>query len=153
MKFEKAKTTQVADRTSAAKLMSGKKCDPDFQQVAGDSVSIEVGVVPQYADQYDPNQDFAIFQVGNKTTGGVMTMQEKMNVAENVINNNSSDEEEVPSTTADKLSLANSTSSRPSSSGSSNNSQKRLTFDNVSQNLPEDQEVISELDEEEEEDC
>jgi hypothetical protein len=82
-----------------------------------------------------------------------MTMQEKMNVAENVVNNNSSDEEEVPSTTADKLSLANSTNSRPSSSGSSNNSQKRLTFDNVGQNLPEDQEVISELDEEEEEDC
>jgi len=64
-------------------------------------------------------------------------MQEKMNVAENVVNDNSSDEEEVPSTTADKLSLANSTSSRPSS-GSSNNSQKRLTFDNVGQNLPED---------------
>ena len=95
-------------------------------------------MILEYGDQYDPNQDFAIFQVGNKTTGGVMTMQEKMNVAENVVNDNSSDEEEVPSTTADKLSLANSTSSRPSSSGSSNNSQKRLTFDNVSQNLPED---------------
>lgn len=136
--MKKAKMTQVADRTSAAKLMSGKKCDPDFQQVAGDSQDHHVNMIPEYADQYDPNQDFAIFQVGNKTTGGVMTMQEKMNVAENVINNNSSDEEEVPSTTADKLSLANSTSSRPSSSGSSNNSQKRLTFDNVSQNLPED---------------
>lgn len=151
--MKKSKMTQVADRTSAAKLMSGKKCDPDFQQVAGDSQDHHVNMIPEYADQYDPNQDFAIFQVGNKATGGVMTMQEKMNVAENVINNNSSDEEEVPSTTADKLSLANSTSSRPSSSGSSNNSQKRLTFDNVSQNLPEDQEVISELDEEEEEDC
>ena len=57
--LKKSKMTQVADRTSAAKLMTGKKCDPDFQQVAGDSLS--VNMVPEYADQYDPNQDFAIF--------------------------------------------------------------------------------------------
>lgn len=118
-------------------------------------------MIPEYCDQYDPNQDFAIFQVGSNGQGGVMNLQEKMNVADNV--NNSSDEEETaaPSTSvANKMSLANSTTSsgevlksRPSSSGSSSNSQKRLTFDNLGQDLPEDREIISELGEEEEEDC
>ena len=101
-------------------------------------------MIPEYAEQYDPNQDFAIFAVGNKATGGVMTMQEKMNVADNV--NNSSDEEDwgVESTSAaNKTSLANQGDimrSRPSSSNSSQNSEKRLTFDNLpmGHNLPED---------------
>jgi len=90
-------------------------------------------------------------------------MQEKMNVAENL--NESSDEDAA----AQSTSVANKQHSsvggqpqspeimrsRPSSSNSSSNSEKRLTFDNLpmGQNLPEDREIISELDEEEEEDC
>lgn len=111
-------------------------------------------MAPEYAEQYDPNQDFGIFQTSNAATGGVMTMQEKMNIADNV--NSSSDEEDdaVESTTADKLSLANQgeiLNARPSSTSSS---EKRLTFNNMpsSPALPEDQEIISEEDEEEEED-
>lgn len=122
-------------------------------------------MIPEYCDQYDPNQDFAIFQVGNGATGGVMNLQEKMNVADNVNNSSDEDDTAAPKSTsvANKLSLANSTNSsgefiksRPSSSGSSSNSQKRLTFDSLppnGQDLPEDREIISELGEEEEEDC
>jgi hypothetical protein len=51
-------------------------------------------MAPEYAEQYDPNQDFGIFQVSNGATGGVMSMQEKMNIADNVNNNSSSDEDE-----------------------------------------------------------
>lgn len=42
-----------------------------------DSQNIEL-----YAQQYDPNNDFAIFGVGNSKLGGVQTMQEKMNMAD-----------------------------------------------------------------------
>lgn len=36
----------------------------------------------EYIEQYDPNQDFAIFNVGNKAVGGTLTLKEKMNVAD-----------------------------------------------------------------------
>merc|ERR1712127_326606 len=136
-----------------------------FEPLGQDSLDSGVKMIPEYADQYDPNQDFAIFQVGNGATGGVMNMQEKMNVADNVNDSSDEDDTAAPKSTsvANKLSLANSTTSsgefnksRPSSSGSSSNSQKRLTFDSLQQNgqdLPEDREIISELGEEEEEDC
>ena len=37
---------------------------------------------PQYEQQYDPNNDFAIFGIGDKSRGGLQTMQEKMNLAD-----------------------------------------------------------------------
>jgi len=91
---EKARFSQV----SAAQLVSGKKFD--FEPVKDASESHEVAIIPEYIDQYDPNQDFAIFQVGNKATGGVMTMQEKMNVADNVNNSSDEDDTAAPSTSA-----------------------------------------------------
>lgn len=148
-------------QVSAAELIKQKK--EQFEPLEQASLESGVKMIPEYADQYDPNQDFAIFQVGNGATGGVMNLQEKMNVADNL--NESSEEEDVAAqstSVANKASsLANSNQpqaefrSRPSSSNSSSNSEKRLTFDNfpMNQNLPEDQEVISELDEEEEEEC
>lgn len=33
--------------------------------------------------QYDPNNDFAIFGVGDKAMGGLQDMKEKMNLADN----------------------------------------------------------------------
>lgn len=83
-------------------------------------------------------------------------MQEKMNVADNV--NSSSDEEDMgaqSTSAAAKLSLANQgeilSANVRQDTGNSSDSQKRLTFDNMGQSLPEDQEIISEEDEEEEE--
>ena len=40
--------------------------------------------IDEYEAQYDPNNDFAIFGVGDQTRGGVQTMQEKMNLADDV---------------------------------------------------------------------
>ena len=40
----------------------------------------------QYEQQYDPNQDFAVFGVGNGAMGGFMTQQEKENAADGVMN-------------------------------------------------------------------
>jgi len=41
----------------------------------------------QYEEQYNANQDFAIFQPKDKTVGGIMSLQEKQNIAENVMDN------------------------------------------------------------------
>jgi len=37
----------------------------------------------QYGDQYDPNQDFAIFAAKDKAVGGHINLREKMNLADN----------------------------------------------------------------------
>mmetsp|Transcript_713 Transcript_713/g.1316 ORF Transcript_713/g.1316 Transcript_713/m.1316 type:complete len:86 (-) Transcript_713:242-499(-) len=38
-----------------------------------------------YQQQYDPNQDFAVFGVGSGATGGIQNLQEKINLGDNVI--------------------------------------------------------------------
>lgn len=47
-----------------------------------------------YEEQYDPNQEFRIFGIGDKTKGGVQSLQEKMNMADDVSGDSSSEEEE-----------------------------------------------------------
>ena len=37
----------------------------------------------QFGEQYDPNQDFAIFASKNKEVGGHINLREKMNLADN----------------------------------------------------------------------
>lgn len=37
-----------------------------------------------FEEQYDPNQEFRIFGIGDKTKGGVQSLQEKMNMADDV---------------------------------------------------------------------
>lgn len=46
-----------------------------------------------YEEQYDPNQEFRIFGVGDKTKGGVQSLQQKMNLADDVDSARSSEEE------------------------------------------------------------
>jgi len=46
-----------------------------------------------YEEQYDPNQEFRIFGIGDKTKGGVQSLQEKMNMADDVSGDDSSSEE------------------------------------------------------------
>jgi len=41
-------------------------------------------MVKEYAEQYDANHDFAIFGVGNNKQGGVQSLADKMNMADNV---------------------------------------------------------------------
>lgn len=35
-----------------------------------------------FEEQYDPNQDFRVFGIGDKTKGGVQSLQQKMNMAD-----------------------------------------------------------------------
>ena len=47
---------------------------------------VEVGPeANQYEEQYNAKQDFAIFQPKDQTVGGIMSLQEKQNIAENVL--------------------------------------------------------------------
>merc|ERR1719198_2292532 len=46
-----------------------------------------------YEEQYDPNQEFRIFGIGDKTKGGVQSLQEKMNMADDVSGDDSSSSE------------------------------------------------------------
>lgn len=46
-----------------------------------------------YEEQYDPNQEFRIFGIGDQTKGGVQSLQEKMNMADAVQSDDSSDTE------------------------------------------------------------
>lgn len=50
-------------------------------------------VVEVYEEQYDPNQEFRIFGVGDKTKGGVQSLQEKMNLADDVESDGTSEED------------------------------------------------------------
>jgi len=43
------------------------------------------GQPDQYEEQYNANQDFAIFQHKDQAVGGIMSLQEKQNLAENVL--------------------------------------------------------------------
>lgn len=47
-----------------------------------------------YEEQYDPNQEFRIFGIGDKTKGGVQSLQEKMNLADDAGSGSSSDDEQ-----------------------------------------------------------
>jgi len=60
----------------------------EYDDVARDSMvnSIDVNKVGNdiYSSQYDPNNDFAVFGVGDPRQGGIQSMKEKMNLADNV---------------------------------------------------------------------
>lgn len=55
MKKEKARSSQV----SAAAFVQQSSQKAEFEPV--NPKSYEVSMMPEYAEQYDPNQDFAIF--------------------------------------------------------------------------------------------
>lgn len=47
-----------------------------------------------YEEQYDPNQEFRIFGIGDKTKGGVQSLQQKMNMADDVNSDEASSDSE-----------------------------------------------------------
>ena len=61
-----------------------KQADPGLKE----QPSMEI-----FEEQYDPNQEFRIFGIGDQTKGGVQSLQEKMNMADNVKSEDSSDTE------------------------------------------------------------
>ena len=56
-----------------------------------------------YEEQYDPNQEFRIFGIGDKTKGGVQSLQEKMNMADDVseMSSDSNEDDQAASKTKD----------------------------------------------------
>lgn len=90
----------------------------------------------QYEQQYDPNNDFAIFGVGDKSRGGLQTMKEKMNLADGASYQEDSSIEE------DGLSNYGGTHDT--------GSKMVIEAENVDNDLPEDKEIHSEKEEEEE---
>jgi hypothetical protein len=50
--------------------------------------------VDQFEKQYDANNDYAIFGIGDVRKGGIQDMKEKMNMADKPDNQSSSEEEE-----------------------------------------------------------
>lgn len=112
----------------------------------------------EYAVQYDPNNDFAIFGIGDQTRGGVQSLKEKMNLADDVDKENedsSSEDDNSLSRKDSKMSTQVVTnlnqSSRGQSGASSQDTAHKLMNNSSENNLPEDREIISEEEEEEEE--
>jgi hypothetical protein len=80
------------------KINLGDDLQTNYGQVKRDSVQSSVHAGPQameeYEVQYDPNNDFAIFGIGDPTRGGIQTMKEKMNLADGVKEADSSSDED-----------------------------------------------------------
>ena len=60
-----------------------------YDNVARDSMVNSIDVFQKggneiYATQYDPNKGFAVFGVGDPARGGIQSMKEQMNLADNV---------------------------------------------------------------------
>jgi hypothetical protein len=66
-------------------------------QGEGERDELEDRLAEIYEEQYDPNQEFRIFGIGDKTKGGVQSLQEKMNMADDVSDGASSDSNESDS--------------------------------------------------------
>ena len=47
-----------------------------------DCIAVPIGEAVGQSIQYDPQQDFGIFRVGDPTRGGVQNLKEKMNLAD-----------------------------------------------------------------------
>lgn len=145
------------------KVNLGDDLKNNYGALGRDSVNPSINVGPdEYEAQYDPNNDFQIFGIGDPTRGGVQSLKEKMNLADGVKEaESSSDEDSQQSQYVNRkdsnLTTKVNTGSNGISgarSGSAENSQtssaKMLNIEDVDQ-LPEDKEIHSDNEEEEEE--
>lgn len=110
-----------------------------YDNVARDSIvnSIEVnqkGVADLYSAQYDPNNDFAVFGIGDPTRGGIQSMKEKMNLADNVADINEDDSEDDSDTARDHQPLPQDSDTKEQSAS--------YAVENLN-DLPEDKEIVS----------
>lgn len=124
-----------------------------YDQVNRDSVAqsfdVNIKIAPEdYGTQYDPNNDFAVFGVGDPTRGGVQSMKEKMNLADAVDEVQDSSDETSPMNAEHQTnSQSNSHTALPQSSDAKQ--QSVPSFDIVDENdLPENQEIHSGSDDE-----
>lgn len=110
----------------------------DYEAVNRCSIDLQ----PVYERQYDANNDFKIFGVGDQRQGGIQDMKQKMNLADKLDENS----EEDPVSARIRKGTPEATSTlggrKVSTEDSSQKSLKQIDND-----LPEDQEVISDHDE------
>lgn len=153
-----------------SKIQSGVEAEEGDAQVPEGADKNEYNA-EVYEEQYDPNQEFRIFGIGDKTKGGVQSLQQKMNMADEVSEEGSSSEEQENEekseghsshNTVDKLMPPNPQSdnkcdtsmvssnqllvpeSQKTPLGSIKSSDKEQNF------LPEDNEIVEDEEEEEE---
>lgn len=101
--------------------------DKNFEQIAQEDNS--QALEDMFVEQYDPNNDFRIFGVGDPTKGGLQSLQEKQNLADDVneAGDSSSDTEQECEDAG-----ASQTPAKGSSMGGELNSQHKLNVeDNV----------------------
>jgi len=109
----------------------------------------EAGEFEKYEEQYDPNADFAVFGVGDKTKGGLQSLKEKMNLAD------AADDDEADSSDSEAAERARRSTTQKSASPplESPHEMKIVDAESTSDQskaknnkLPEDQEIVDEQD-------
>lgn len=112
--------------------------------IASFSIDIKGGAHNEeyYQPQYDPSNDFAVFGIGDQTRGGVQSMKEKMNLADCV----DIVEEESDETSPINAAQPSGHQQLPQISDKKAPSVP-MHIENVN-DLPEDQEIVSDGDEE-----
>ena len=138
-----------------------KKMNADenyYGAVNRDSVQFGPQAIEEYEVQYDPNNDFGIFGVGDPTRGGVQNLKEKMNLADGVKEADSSGDEDDLSVHRKNSKLSTKVNSgsnghsgsRPGSGESFQDSTTKMMNVEDDNQLPEDKEIHSDNEEEEE---
>lgn len=79
------------DNTKDLNMLVAAQTKNQYKTVMRDSIMPED--VVQYEPQYDPNNDFKIFGVGDTKQGGIQDMKEKMNMADQKEQDSSSESE------------------------------------------------------------
>lgn len=79
------------DPSKDLNVLVAAQAKQNYNMVNRDSIMPED--VIQYEPQYDPNNDFKIFGVGDQKTGGIQDMKEKMNMADAKEQDSSSESE------------------------------------------------------------
>lgn len=129
---------ELADLKNLKKQL-GDDLKQNYGSLPRDSLHPSINVEPcEYEAQYDPNNDFAIFGVGDPTRGGVQNLKEKMNLADGVKEADSSSDDESNSVHRSTKVNSGSNGLTGAGTGSGENSQtssaKMLNIEDVDDN-------------------
>jgi hypothetical protein len=101
-----------------------------------------------YQEQYDPNQDFAVFGMSDNTKGGIDSLKNKINQAEVIEAESSNEEDNDPDhSTGEKISsvspAGSATEFNKESYGNNSDDQPLSGQAQNNNNLPEDSEIVN----------
>lgn len=140
--------------------------EPDSNAKIFDIINDHVaqGDHDKYDEQYNPHHDFAIFGQGDPRGGGLQTLQQKMNLADDVAEGANSSDSDEPVEDGDKRQtkkgdgkyeeVAMASLSMDASISTARMDSAAMLAPSGSSSadaLPEDREIVEEVDEEEEE--